>query len=313
MIDSNLLIFISVADSGGFSQAASHLGKSPQAVSQQIATFEEKLGIKLFDRSPGGMKLTPAGKSVYKDAKFLVSFSKESVKRAKEIAKNEENLVRIALSPLTPTKFLGQVWPVATKQYPDLRIQLVPFENEKVFVWNMFTHLGNDGLVDVIVATYDEDFLAKRNCSAMKLRDLRLSICMSSSHRLAQKEKISMDDLVQATRRQSGGGKLLLKAGNWMHGYDKVKEIFMQEERIEKEFYDFLTMDVLNRCGNSNYFLLATESWIFSHPLIKAVPLEIDATLPFGIIHSKKPSEQVKKLLRIINFVNLECKDFQLW
>ena len=77
------------------------------------------------------MRLTPAGISVYKDAKFLLSFSKESIKRAKEIEKNEGNLVRVALSPLTPTKFLGQVWPIASKQYPDLRIQLVPFENEK--------------------------------------------------------------------------------------------------------------------------------------------------------------------------------------
>lgn len=49
------------------------------------------------------MRLTPAGISVYKDAKFLLSFSKESIKRAKEIEKNEGNLVRVALSPLTPT------------------------------------------------------------------------------------------------------------------------------------------------------------------------------------------------------------------
>ena len=85
-----------------------------------------------------------------------------------------------------------------------------------------------------------------------------------------------------------------------MRGYDKVKEIFIHDERIEKEYYDFLTMDVLNRCGSSNYFLLATESWVFSHPLIKAV-------------HSKKPSEQVKKFLRIVDFVNLEYKNFLLW
>lgn len=91
------------------------------------------------------MRLTPAGISVYKDAKFLLSFSKESIKRAKEIEKNEGNLVRVALSPLTPTKFLGQVWPIASKQYPDLRIQLVPFENEKNIVWNMLSHLGSDG------------------------------------------------------------------------------------------------------------------------------------------------------------------------
>ena len=95
-----------------------------------------------------------------------------------------------------------------------------------------------------------------------------------------------------------------------MRGYDKVKEIFIHDERIEKEYYDFLTMDVLNRCGSSNYFLLATESWVFSHPLIKAVPLDINETLPFGVIHSKKPSEQVKKFLRIVDFVNLEYKNF---
>ena len=64
MFDSNLPIFISVAESGSFSQAALHLGKSPQAVFKQITTFEERLGVKLFDRSPAGMRLTPAGKSI---------------------------------------------------------------------------------------------------------------------------------------------------------------------------------------------------------------------------------------------------------
>ena len=80
----------------------------------------------------------------------------------------------------------------------------MPFENEKVVVWNMLTHLGNEGQVDIVVATYDEDFLAKRNCSALKLRDLQLSICMSSNHRLAQKEKISIDEVVQAASYRGG-------------------------------------------------------------------------------------------------------------
>ena len=97
MFDSNLPIFISVAESGSFSQAALHLGKSPQAVFKQITTFEERLGVKLFDRSPAGMRLTPAGKSIYKDAKYLLSFSKESIKRAKKIEKNEGNLNLLAL------------------------------------------------------------------------------------------------------------------------------------------------------------------------------------------------------------------------
>ncbi len=198
-----------------------------------------------------------------------------------------------------------------------------PFENKKRKI-DIFKNYEANGvekiqrkleifstLISKKSTTYDEDFLERRNCTALKLRDLQLSICMSSTHKLAQKEKISIEDLVEATRRRGGG--LLLRSDDWMRGYDNVKEIFTHDERIEKEFYDFLTMDILNRCGNSNYFLLATESWIFSHPLIKAVPLDINATLPFGAIHSKKPSEPVKKFLRIVDFVNLEYKNFQLW
>lgn len=57
-------------------------------------------------------------------------------------------------------------------------------------------------------------------------------------------------------------------------------------------------MDVLNRCGSSNYFLLATESWVFSHPLIKAVPLDINETLPFGVYPFKKAFRTSKKILK---------------
>lgn len=95
MLDSNLPVFISIAESGSFSQAALRLGKSPQAVFKQITTYEEKLGVKLFDRSPTGMRLTPAGISVYKDAKFLLSFYpflKNQLKEQKKSKKMKEIL-----------------------------------------------------------------------------------------------------------------------------------------------------------------------------------------------------------------------------
>ena len=92
MLDSNLPVFISVAESGSFSQAALRLGKSPQAVFKQITTYEEKLGVKLFDRSPTGMRLTPAGISVYKDAKFLYPFLKNQLKEQKKSKKMKEIL-----------------------------------------------------------------------------------------------------------------------------------------------------------------------------------------------------------------------------
>lgn len=43
------------------------------------------------------------------------------------------------------------------------------------------------------------------------------------------------------------------------------------------------------------------------------IPLEVNETIPFGVIHSKHPTEQVRKILKIIEFVNLEQQNFKLW
>lgn len=307
MIDSNLPIFISVADLGSLSRAGSQLKKSPQTIFRQISSFENKMGIKLFERSPSGMKLTQAGRSFYKDARFLQSFAREAVKRAKKIEKNSENLIRVAFSPLTPVAFLKQVWPVVMKQYPNLRVELVPFENEKVVEADIVSHLGDDGLVDIMLTTYDDDFLVRKKCSALKLKDLSLTVAMSLNHRLADKDKLTIEDI------RSGREPLLLMNRDFVKGYDSVREIFVKDSHVRKEYFDSLNMGVLNRCESSDCLLLATDAWTFSHPLIKSIPLDVDETIPFGVIHSKRPSEQVRKILRIIEFVNLEKKDFALW
>lgn len=307
MIDSNLPIFISVADLGSLSRAGIQLKKSPQTIFRQMASFENKMGIKLFDRSPAGMKLTQAGRSFYKDARFLQSFAKEALKRAKKIEKNSENLIRIAFSPLTPVAFLKQVWPVVMKQYPNLRVELVPFENEKVVEADIVSHLGNDGLVDIMLTTYDDDFLVRKKCDALKLRDLSLSIAMSLNHRLADKDKLTIEDIC------SGREALLLMNKDFVKGYDSIRESLIKDNNVRKEYFDSLNMGVLNRCESSDCLLLATDAWTFSHPLIKSAPLDVDETIPFGVIHSRHPSEQVKKILKIIEFVNLEEENFELW
>jgi LysR family glycine cleavage system transcriptional activator len=47
-----------------FSRAAEEIGVTPGAISKQILALEDYIGVKLFDRLPGGLTLTPAGYSV---------------------------------------------------------------------------------------------------------------------------------------------------------------------------------------------------------------------------------------------------------
>jgi LysR family glycine cleavage system transcriptional activator len=62
-----LRVFECVARQGSFTRAATELFVSQSAVSRQIATLEDYLGIKLFVREQGGVFLTEAGESYHKD------------------------------------------------------------------------------------------------------------------------------------------------------------------------------------------------------------------------------------------------------
>nr|WP_288937392.1 hypothetical protein [uncultured Blautia sp.] len=46
------------------------------------------MGLQLFDRSHRGLQVTPAGASMYKDAKYVIQYCKESVARAEQSGKS---------------------------------------------------------------------------------------------------------------------------------------------------------------------------------------------------------------------------------
>lgn len=59
--DSRLRVFLTVAGEGSFTLAARKLGISQPAVSQNVAELEKSLGVELFERSRGSVRLTSAG------------------------------------------------------------------------------------------------------------------------------------------------------------------------------------------------------------------------------------------------------------
>ncbi|WP_366554135.1 LysR family transcriptional regulator [Aquibaculum sediminis] len=64
----DLRVFLAVARAGSLSGAARILGVNHSTVFRRVGAFEDALGVRLFERVPGGYLLTPAGEEMRESA-----------------------------------------------------------------------------------------------------------------------------------------------------------------------------------------------------------------------------------------------------
>jgi DNA-binding transcriptional LysR family regulator len=64
--------FVSTADAGSFVNAAQRLHLTPSAVSKSVARLEQRLGVRLFERTTRSLALTDAGKGYYQTCAMVL-------------------------------------------------------------------------------------------------------------------------------------------------------------------------------------------------------------------------------------------------
>ena len=88
--------FIACAETGSVSEAAKILYSTQSSVSKVIKTLENSVGIRLFERLPRGIRLTPDGRKFYRRSCRIVN----EVKALEGMAKNGmTKWIRISLNP----------------------------------------------------------------------------------------------------------------------------------------------------------------------------------------------------------------------
>lgn len=288
MYNPQLETFLRVADAGSFNRAAEERFITPTAVIKQINSLEDSLGVKLFDRSHRGLELTKAGHSMYQDAKYIIQYCRDSVTRAKNAMQEDENVIRIGSSPMTPAQLLMPLWSKISRLCPDIKFQIIPFENTPENAREILANLGQN--IDVVGGIFDETMLDLRNCEGLELSREPFCCAVSVHHRLAGKDRLNLTDLY--------GENLLLMHRGWSHYVDRLRdELWQQHPEIHIVNFEFYSMDVFNRCENSNNVILAIPGWANVHPLLKVIPVDWDHSIPYGLLHAPKPSPAVQRFL----------------
>ena len=291
MFNPLLTAFVLAVDCGSFSKAAEKLFISPTAVMKQVNALEEHLGLRLLDRMPRGIRLTPAGEVIYRDARFLFDCSRRSIDSARRAMEAESRVFRVGTSLLNPARPFMDLWYRVGQRFPDYKLQLVPFGDDHDGILGEIGALGEK--FDFFMGVCDSKLWLGK-CRFLALGECRKLVAVPRDHRLAGRERLAVSDLYGETL-------MMVKEGD-SAANDHIRADLTRDHpaiRIEDtpQFYD---ITVFNRCAQTGNVLLILDCWQEVHPALVPIPVDWDYALPYGLLYALEPAEAVERFVAAV-------------
>ena len=295
MYNHQLDAFILAAELGSFGKAAEAMFISAPAMIQQINLLEAKCGVKLFSRSNHGVALTPAGQSLYQDAKAIIRLSEDALEKARRISEDSRSTVRIGTSLLFKCRFFPDIWSKVSTRCPDLKIEILPLPVQERHS-RLFAGLGREyDLVEGIYGSIAYDGL----CRFLQLMRTPFCCAVSKNHRLAGRERLTLEDLK--------GESLVLPVAGVSEELDafrhEITRTLPSTLIIDSPYYG---VDTFALCEVNPYVLITQQVYADIHPNLITIPLESQYTMPYGLMYSIAPTSAAKRFIDAVAAVCLE-------
>jgi len=182
-----LTYFVTIAEEGTITNAANKLHMAQPPLSTQLKVLEDELGIKLIERGARKIKLTDAGKILYKRAKNILEITNSTTKEIEEFRKGVQGTLRLGTISSSGTALLIKRIIEFNKKYPNIKFEI--YEGN---TYELIEKI-NSGIIEVgIVRT---PFNSK-NFECLFLETEPMVAVMSSNYNFEnKKDEILLDDL----------------------------------------------------------------------------------------------------------------------
>ncbi len=121
---SELRAFIEVAEQGNFSRAATCLGLAPSTLSQTIRTLEERLGIRLLQRTTRSVSLTEAGEHLLTRIRPAFAEMHAAVESINDFRDAPMGTLRLSVSPIPAQMILAPMLKGFLAAYPAINLDI---------------------------------------------------------------------------------------------------------------------------------------------------------------------------------------------
>ena len=187
MIDRKVASFLAVAELKNFTKAAERLNLTQPAVSQHVSQLEKELGVTLFHRGKGAIRLTEAGETT---ARFARRLNTLYSRLKTSLADQDKSLtrLRIGITHTAESNIVAEVLAEYGNRNPGIVITIVTDS-----IKNLYDRLDN----------YDLDMAIVEGAGSVPefgfiLLDTDYLVCaMSNEHPLAKKPMVTLADLIR--------------------------------------------------------------------------------------------------------------------
>jgi DNA-binding transcriptional LysR family regulator len=119
---SGMSLLAAVVETGSFTRAGDVLGLSPSGVSRAVSRLEERMGVRLLDRTTRALRLTGEGARLYELAAPHLSGIEEAANVVSGAAAIVRGTLRVSLNLLFSRHVLAPRLPEFTERYPEIKL-----------------------------------------------------------------------------------------------------------------------------------------------------------------------------------------------
>jgi len=120
----DILVFTKVVETRSFTGAAEQLGLPKSTVSRRLAQLEERLGVRLVQRTTRKLALTDIGQAYYERCSRIVSDVQAAEQLVTDMQATPRGRVRMTAPIDISTRYLGRVCAAFVAANPDVTVEL---------------------------------------------------------------------------------------------------------------------------------------------------------------------------------------------
>jgi DNA-binding transcriptional LysR family regulator len=181
---------ITAADYGSFRQAADVLSIKQSTLSRSIQLLEYNFGANIFERSSGGVRVTPAGRYFLRVARSIVEQLDALAATTRASGRGEAGRLAVGFCTSLAAGNLRASLLDLIQKFP--HIELATVERRRA---HLITALRN-GVLDVLILTGG---ISPQNTSRKLLWNERVLVVLPAEHPLAKREVVYWTDLRDET------------------------------------------------------------------------------------------------------------------